>query len=164
MSNLPPLAWIEEAKTMLGKKEVTENNAPFIKAMQKGLGWEWLGNVPWCGVFVAHCLKKADLHYPTDGYRAKSYKTLVKKLDQPCIGCIVVFDREGGGHVGFIVGQTQDGRLMVLGGNQGNKVSIAPFSRTRKIEGYYWPSRSPHPDRYNLPIIHSNLSDSTNEH
>ena len=52
-------------------------------------------------------------------------------LQAPTVGCVVVFEREGGGHVGLVVGADTKGRLLVLGGNQGDAVSIAPFDRSR---------------------------------
>ena len=53
-------------------------------------------------------------------------------------GCIAVFERKGGGHVGFVVGTDERGRLMVLGGNQGDAVTIAPFDKSRVL-GYRYP-------------------------
>jgi hypothetical protein len=83
----------------------------------------------------------------------------------------VTFTREGGGHVGFIVGTDARGNLMVLGGNQSNAVSIAPFAKSRAT-GYYWPSfwrnkaavkSVPFEERYFLPLLKSNGQLSTNE-
>jgi hypothetical protein len=48
-----------------------------------------------------------------------------------------VFGRDGGGHVGFLVGQSAD-RYYVLGGNQSNCVSIAPIAKSRAM-GFRWP-------------------------
>jgi uncharacterized protein (TIGR02594 family) len=163
MQNLKPLAWIEEARKHIGKREIGASNmSPFIKDMQKTLGWEWLGNVPWCGIFVSYVLHRTNLYYPKDGYRAASFKTLTTSLDKPAVGAIAVYQREGGGHVGFVVGQTQDGRVMVLGANQGNAINIMPFSRGRVVD-YRWPSVAPHPSRYDLPIIYSDMDNSGNE-
>ena len=53
-----------------------------------------------------------------------------------------MFSRDGGGHVGFAVGKDTAGRLLVLGGNQGNAVSIAAFDVARAI-GYRWPAGVP---------------------
>ncbi len=53
-------------------------------------------------------------------------------------GCVVVFERAGGGHVGLVVGETAGGRLLVLGGNQGDAVSVAAFQRERVV-AYRWP-------------------------
>lgn len=51
--------------------------------------------------------------------------------------------RKGGGHVFFIVGQSADGsRLMALGGNQGDKVSIAPILKS-EVTAIRWPGGQP---------------------
>jgi len=156
------LAWIEEARKHIGLKEITPNYHPKIKGWQKELECEWLGNVPWCGVFVAHCLKAADKPYPKDFWAAKSFESTPVELDHPAVGCIVVFPRKGGNHVGFVVGKDDKGNIMVLGGNQGDSVNIAPFAATRRRK-YYWPSIYPSKERFNLPVIHSNKQLSTNE-
>ena len=49
----------------------------------------------------------------------QSYLSWGEKLDRPVLGCVVVFTRDGGGHVGFVVGKSTSGNLLVLGGNQG---------------------------------------------
>ena len=69
------------------------------------------------------------------------------------VGAIVVFQRAGGGHVGFLVGRDERGRLMILGGNQANAVTIAPFDPERVL-GYRWPW-SVEPDG-RLPLVASN--------
>lgn len=54
------------------------------------------------------------------------------RLNEILVGDIAVFVRNGGGHVGTVVGITTDGKnLLILGGNQDNRVSIAqkPVSR-----------------------------------
>jgi hypothetical protein len=68
-------------------------------------------------------------------------------------GCIVVFTREGGGHVGFVVGQDQQGNLLVLGGNQGDAVNVKAFPLAR-VSGYRWPSELV-PSTEPLPVMAS---------
>ena len=84
---------------------------------------------------------------------AKSYLGWGGRLDAPILGCIVVFTRDGGGHVGFAIGKDERGRLMILGGNQGNAVTIAPFDMER-VAGYRWPAPGP-TVRQPLPLIAS---------
>ena len=156
------LAWVEEARKHIGLKEITPNYQHKIKARQKQLVCEWLGNVAWCGVFVAHCLKTAGKPYPDKFWAAKSFESTPVELSNPAVGCIVVFTRKGGGHVGFVVGKDDKGNIMVLGGNQGDSVNIKPFAASR-TRSYYWPSIYPTADRFILPIIHSNHSISENE-
>ena len=77
--------------------------------------------------------------------RAKAWADWGSPLAAPEHGCVVVFERAGGGHVGFVVGRTStSGNLMVLGGNQGNRVKISEFKRERVV-GYYWPASVPLP-------------------
>ena len=65
--------------------------------------------------------------------------------------------RTGGGHVGFVVGEDDKGNILLLGGNQGNRVSIASFPKTR-ITAYVWPAQTdgslsvPMDSRYKLPL------------
>lgn len=69
---------------------------------------------------------------------AKSYLDWGIALPAPIVGCVVVFEREGGGHVGFVEGQDVNGNLIVLGGNQGDMVKLSAFPRSR-ASGYRWP-------------------------
>lgn len=82
-------------------------------------------------------------------------------LTKPTEGCIVVFERQGGGHVGFVVGKDSAGNLMVLGGNQGDAVNIRPFAMSR-VSGYRWPDSLP-PSIGSLPLLASNGELSNNE-
>ncbi|MFZ2996674.1 MAG: TIGR02594 family protein, partial [Sphingobium sp.] len=52
-------------------------------------------------------------------------------------GAILVFDREGGGHVAFYVGEDAS-HYHVLGGNQGDCVSIMRLAKSRCI-ARRWP-------------------------
>lgn len=67
--------------------------------------------------------------------------------------------RNGGGHVGFVVGRDQNGKLMVLGGNQNNRVSIAPFDEDDFV-AFRWPSVYPSEIRFLLPLLRSTASPS----
>lgn len=52
---------------------------------------------------------------------------------------------------------------MVLGGNQGNRVSIAPFDWTRAV-AYVWPSGVPIPPHSGLAVLDAGGAQlSTNE-
>jgi hypothetical protein len=59
------------------------------------------------------------------------------------IGEVLVFKREGGGHVGFYVGEDAT-RFRVLGGNQSNSVSETWVSKNR-LYARRWPSTYPLP-------------------
>lgn len=164
------LPWILEARKHIGLKEIKGNkhNSTIVSWLRDLKAWWFEDETAWCGTFVAHCLKSATRFIPKDWFRAKEYVHAGAVLKSPAYGCIVVFSREGGGHVGFVVGKDQLGNLMVLGGNQGDAVNIIPFDRNRVLE-YVWPASIngtkilPLDFRYNLPEINSNGKVSTNE-
>lgn len=115
-----------------------------------------------CGTYVAHCIKACKLQLPKYWMRALDWLNWGQELARPSVGCVVVFERTGGGHVGFVVGKDAAGNLMVLGGNQGDAVKISPFDPVRVL-GYRWPSQCAKPVDYHLPTIASNGQLSKNE-
>lgn len=137
---MPEPKWLQEARKYIGTKEIPgEQNEPKILQWWKAIRAPWFKDdeTPWCAAFVGGCLEAVGMRSSRNA-AAKSYLTWGTPLKYPCLGCVVVFTREGGGHVGFVVGIDERQRLMVLGGNQGNMVSIAPFDRYR-VAGYRWP-------------------------
>lgn len=170
MTTSNSLSWIDEAMKYVGLKEIPgKSHNPTIINWLVALGAWWKEDeTPWCGTFVAHVLRQTGRHVPKHWYRAKAWLDAGTSLNGPAYGCLAIFDRKGGGHVGFVVGKDKMGNLMILGGNQNNEVSIRPFSQTRLV-GYVWPSTGdgkrswPTLQRYNLPVLSSKLSVSTNE-
>ena len=163
------LDWIREARKYIGLSEIPgkQHNSTVVN-MGIRLGAWWRDDeTPWCGTFAAHCLREAGRAIPKHWYRARDYENSGTTLTRPAYGCIAVMSRQGGGHVGFVVGETKPGGdLLILGGNQGNRVSIARFPRSR-ITAYRWPSYAdgrpsvPLPARYQLPV--GNAAFSTSE-
>lgn len=157
-------SWLIEARKYIGVAEIKgPKTSDFIGRWLKHLGAWWSDDeTPWCGTFVAQCIEAAGLPIPKYWMRAKAWADWGTKLSNPELGCIVVFERKGGGHVGFVVGRTPNGNLLVLGGNQGDKVCIAPFDRTRLI-GYYWPPCVSLPTPQGLVVMAATGPTSTNE-
>jgi len=133
--------WLTRARAFVGLKEVPgKATAPLISKWLVMLKAWWRDDeTPWCGVFVAAIMRLEGIDPPQRWYRARAWLDFGDVLRDPVLGCVVVFERGGAGHVGFVVGNDEAGRLMVLGGNQGNAVSIAPFDRSRVL-GYRWPA------------------------
>jgi uncharacterized protein (TIGR02594 family) len=133
-------AWLAEARKYIGLTEFpgASHNQTIMRWLDQLSAWWRDDETPWCGVFVAHCMQATGQVVPKYWMRAKAWAEWGEELPSPVLGCVVVFERKGGGHVGFVVGRARSGNLMVLGGNQGNKVSIAEFARDRVV-GYYWP-------------------------
>ena len=96
---------------------------------------------------------------------AKAWLEWGTKLTGPALGCVVVFEREGGGHVGFVYGRDTKGRLLVLSGNVGDAVCIAPFPLNRVL-GYRWPEDAavqPDVGLPTLPLYQAAGAESANE-
>lgn len=157
-------AWLQAARAYVGTREIPgKDTAPTIQRWLRTLRAWWSDDeTPWCGVAVAAWMREAGVQQlPTHWYRAKGWLDWGITLAQPCVGCVAVFEREGGGHVGLVVGTDRAGRLMVLGGNQGNQVREAPFDRLRVI-GYRWPAGQAITVA-SLPLISSSAASSTQE-
>lgn len=158
-------AWVREARKFLGQREVAgAQSAPFISRWLQDLGAWWRDDeTPWCGVAVAAWMRACGIAPPKAWYRAKAWADWGLPLVAPVAGAVVVFERRGGGHVGLIVGKDAAGRLMVLGGNQGDAVSIVPFDRARVL-AYRWPAEHMAllPTK-GLPLLASSGASSRNE-
>jgi len=176
------LPWVAEARKYIGLREdpsKASHNQKLLAMLDRmgefsneSRAWWHDDETPWCGLFVGYCLGVVGRYVVREWYRARAWEApQLTKLDRPAYGALVTFTRSGGGHVGFIVGKDARGNLMVLGGNQSNAVSIAPFAVSR-VTGYFWPSfwrnktavkSVPFEERYSLPLLKSNGELSTNE-
>jgi uncharacterized protein (TIGR02594 family) len=157
--------WLRRARQEIGVKEI-----PGPKHSARVLSYWELSKLPfrddetpWCAGFVGAMLEDVGIKSTRSGM-ARSYAT----WGQPCgpvPGAIVVYWRGSktgtAGHVGFVVGKDQAGNIMTLGGNQGNAVTIAPFSPARVL-GYRWPS-AVEPSKAKLAVLQSDGIVSTNE-
>lgn len=158
--------WLKCARLYLGEREIAgiENN-PLIVRMWDGItGLVREDETPWCAAFVHRVLDDMGLA-STRSAAARSYLKWGVGLATPAPGCVVVFSRPGSawsGHVGFVAGVDHMGRLLVLGGNQGDAVSVAPFSRERVL-GYRWPEGEPLPAVEPLPVYANADATSRNE-
>jgi uncharacterized protein (TIGR02594 family) len=158
--------WMAAARKYLGVAEIPgkRHNPTIVRWLRELRGWWSDDEQPWCGTFVGAVLREAGLPIARHWYRARDWLNWGVPIHKPAPGCVVVYERGGGGHVGFVVGETPSGRLLTLGGNQGNRVSVAPFERIRVL-GYRWPA-----DHYAelaeagpLPVIDSRAPSSSRE-
>lgn len=143
----PP--WMIEARRHVGVREVVgPQHNPIILGWAQEVGAKALGiqvnddETPWCGLFMAMLMKRAGLSSPLIAVRAAQWGRAGnwgRELIAPRLGCVLVFTREGGGHVGLYVGEDAT-HYHVLGGNQSNSVSIARLAKTRLAPGgMRWP-------------------------
>jgi uncharacterized protein (TIGR02594 family) len=96
---------------------------------------------PWCSAFVNWCFLKAGVT-GTLRANARSWLDWGQPLMMPRVGCVAVFsDPVRGpeaGHVAFYERETPM-LIYVYGGNQHNRVCLAPYERAHLL-GYRWPA------------------------
>ncbi|SFP06907.1 hypothetical protein [Tranquillimonas alkanivorans] len=98
--------------------------------------------VPWCGLFVGHCLRAAvpAVDIPTHHARARPWKAWGEDAD-PQIGAVMVFWHywQGSpfGHVAFYWAEDEDA-FHVLGGNQRDHITIQRYPKDRLVT-VRWP-------------------------
>ncbi|QHJ79853.1 MAG: hypothetical protein [Caudoviricetes sp.] len=153
--------WVAEGRKLIGLHEIKgPQHAPEVVQMWKDIkrGGIKDDETPWCAAFVGAMLERVGIK-SSRFESAASYLNWGFKLPNPAYGCVVVFTRDGGGHVGFCVGQTANGDLLILGGNQSDAVNIKAFKRDR-VSGYVWKYEMGEfpKENYNLPIGEAQLS------
>lgn len=154
--------WVKEALLDINVHEVRDEDKVhqmWRDAKLSGLAKVSASKVPWCSGAVCAWFERAGIRSArTDG--AKNWLNWGVKLDAPVDGCVVVFTRKGGGHVGLVVGEDVQGNLLVLGGNQGNAVNIKSFAKSR-VTGYRYPEGYEIPTSFTVGLSATDLS--TNE-
>lgn len=138
--------WVALARKLVGISEVRgPQHNPEILQMWRDIkrGGIKDDETPWCAAFVGAMLERAGIR-SSRFESARSYLDWGQQLALPVPGCVVVFTRQGGGHVGFAVGRDRTGNLLVLGGNQSDAVNVRAFPVSR-VTGYRWPEGVPVP-------------------
>lgn len=143
------ISWFDTAKSLIGTKETpgSGNNTKIID-WAKNIGG-FIGNfykadeIPWCGLFVAHCFIKNGIAVSQNSLSALSWANWGIPIAKGVPGAVMVFVRPGGGHVGFYVSEDKDA-YHILGGNQSDSVSITRIQKSR-LKGIRWPKGQPAP-------------------
>ncbi len=138
-------AWSRHAARLIGISERAGSaDNPVILGWAKALGLAYASDsVPWCGLFVAHCLAGAlpGAVLPATPLWARSWARFGMGV-VPAPGAIMVFRRgAASGHVGFHAGESTTA-YRILGGNQGNGVSVAWLAKDRLLAAR-WPADAP---------------------
>lgn len=90
-------------------------------------------DIPWCGLFAAIVAHRAGKRVPENPLWARNWAKFGVPQVKAALGDVLVFQRPGGGgHVGFYVGEDRTA-FHVLGGNQGNAVTITRIRKDRCI-------------------------------
>lgn len=143
----PP--WLTEARGLLGVREAPgPANDPTIMGWARELDQWYPGDdIPWCGLFVAHCMAVGAPNEPQNFNRlgARAWRAYGIEVDKnnPPLGAVCVLWRTHptqsvNGHVFIVTGQNRDA-LRGVGGNQSDMVSEMWFDRERVL-GCYIPA------------------------
>ncbi len=134
--------WLASAWRELGQSEVAgPADNPRIVRLYAEAGHPQVKHdeVAWCAAFVGACLERGGVRC-SRSLMARSYARWGTPLSAPRFGAVAVLSRTSDpalGHVGFVVGATADS-IVLLGGNQGDAVSVAAFERSRVV-ALRWP-------------------------
>ncbi|MBL8564732.1 MAG: TIGR02594 family protein [Hyphomicrobiaceae bacterium] len=134
--------WLVAAWRELGVREVVgARDNPRILAMFRDSGHEAVvrDEVAWCAAFVGACLERGGRR-GTRSLMARSYLQWGEDARELRTGSVAVLSRGSSpalGHVGFVVGEADD-KVLLLGGNQGQQVSVQAFPKSRLL-GVRWP-------------------------
>ncbi|WP_454908849.1 LysM peptidoglycan-binding domain-containing protein [Variovorax gossypii] len=138
---------IAEAKLRYGQREeVIEKEIDYHLEIRDGS--RSLSNRAWCAAFANWCLSKSGYPISNASFRdhratlgrahgfyeidekGKIRNPLFAELEKPIYGAIAVAThRSGHGyHVGFAYGKEGPGNLILLGGNQDDRIKFSPFN------------------------------------
>jgi len=148
----------DEARAFKGETEdKIEKTTNFATEVHTGQTTIVGNDHPWCAAFVNWCLMKAGYVIENDGYadrvaakgRAHGFyevsKDKVKKgekeaplvrnplyvqIDEPLFGAIAMVTNRGGHghHVGFVYSKPRDNHVVLLGGNQSDRIRFSEFN------------------------------------
>ena len=94
--------------------------------------------VAWCANFMNYTLNQSGIQ-GTGSAMAQSFAGWGSDAGGPQVGSVGVIDRGGGyGHVGYVVGVTPEGNVLMLGGNQGGCVKVGSYKRG-SFMAFRWP-------------------------
>lgn len=141
---------LQLAERFIGLREIQgPQHEPQIVAFIQRSGGNWINDdeTPWCSAFVYYIAWLLDLQRPmTKALRARSWLEIGTpvKLTDAKAGDVVILMRGGGhqpgpevvdatGHVAFFVATEEGGKVMALGGNQSNAVTVAPYPADRVL-------------------------------
>lgn len=164
LNNEPGPKMLLEALKLYGTTEVPgERSNPVI------LGWadelaalgtayakwaaEWYDSdaIPFCGLGMAVVAQRANTDNRPERRPPERFLSAASwsgwgipvAAADASLGDVLVFTREGGGHVGFFVGHDET-TYHVLGGNQGDKVCVTRILKSR-CAAIRWPAGLPLP-------------------
>lgn len=158
MTALPkPYAWLAkepgpkmllEAIAEYGTIEVPgKGSNPKITgwAHECGIGAYSTDSIPWCGLFMSVCAKRAGWGRPTNPLWARNWAEWGEvRKGGGMLGDILVFARGNAGHVAMYIGEDKTA-YRILGGNQADQVCIERKPKSMLIATRHAPWRIAEP-------------------
>lgn len=129
---------LKEALHLYGTIEYKgdKNNTVILNWAKEVGGWIGdfynMDSIPWCGLYVAICAKRAGFPFNQKALSAREWIKWGKLSLYPQLADVLIFQRSGGGHVGFYVAEDEN-YFHVLGGNQSDSVNITRISKNRLV-------------------------------
>ena len=114
-------------KTIIGwRDELNQNGVPIVGYADD--------DIPWCGLYAAIVVYRArgSAEVVKDPLWALNWRKFGVETDKPSLGDVLVYGRNGGGHVGFYIGE-DSACYHTLGGNQANAVNIIRIQKDRLL-------------------------------
>lgn len=110
----------------------------------------------WCGLTVAYCMAINGIR-PVFGdsdtdrfFWARAWAKFGRRLKKPILGSVMIFARQGGGHVALYE-REDDNYYYVRGGNQSDSVNVARYAKSQLVASV-WPFGYPLPDEKPAPL------------
>lgn len=148
------IPWINEINKVMNMHE-SRDNKPLSDWLREGTAF--LGDpskLAWCGDAVETAIGRTlvDEPIPQNPFWARNWARFGVECGE-VYGAIAVFKRGKGGHVGFLVGLTANGKkLRIRGGNQQNAVNDTWLSSDRLL-ALRWPATYPVKFQRAAPIL-----------
>lgn len=142
---------------------------PSILAWAKAVGLERTYRddaTAWCGLAMSYVALQAgwDASPNGNGLWARNWLAWGRAVPGPMLGDVLVFSRgPSSGHVGVYVGEDTAGALHVIGGNQGDAVTIKRISRSRLLGARRCPWRVNQPANIRRVVLSASGGLSSNE-
>lgn len=138
---MPP--WMAEMYRRMGLHEV-QHKASLIDFLKIGRFLGDPASLPWCGDAVESCIAKVlpAEPLPSNPFWAQGWASFGIDVKAPLVGSVGVIRWSAkSGHVGIVAG-VEGSKVVLLGGNQSNAITLASFSRA-KFTAFRWPKTFP---------------------
>jgi uncharacterized protein (TIGR02594 family) len=153
--------WITVAEKEIGQEEIAgkEHNARIVAYHATTSGKATSDETAWCASFVNWVITQSGYQGAGSAW-SHDWKKWGDGLPKPAVGSVAFIDwgkvdssKKGKGHVGFVVGKTAKGRIVLLGGNQSDQVRYTAFKESL-IQTYRVPKGyTPNPKLFDLPVM-----------